>query len=215
MDDLAEAFDAAIAPGTVDEGPRYNVAPTDGMLVVRAIKQGGGREIVRMKWGLVPFYAGSPKVASHHFNARVETLENRGPYREAFARRRCLVLADGFYEWKHDGKRKLPHRVEVPGGGPFAIAGLWERWHPRDPAAGPPLETCSIITRDATEPVRSIHDRMPVVLAEEAYDAWLDRDLHDPRALHALLAAHTRTDLVVTPIDRVPLDEPKAQLGLF
>ncbi len=213
--DLSSVFDAAIAEGAEEEGPRFNIAPTDPMLVVRATRDGRGRELVRMKWGLVPFYADDPHVASRHFNARVETLEKRGPYREAFLKRRCLVLADGFYEWKHEGKKKLPHRVEVPGGGPFAMAGLWERWHPRDPHAGPPLESCTIITRDAAEPVRALHDRMPVVLAKAGYDEWLDREQHDPRILHAILAEHARTDLVVTRIDAVPLDRPKAQLGLF
>lgn len=154
--------------------PRYNVAPTDDVPVVRNSKDGGGeRELVMMRWGLIPFWATDAKVAFKSINARVETVTTAPAFREAFKRRRCLVLADGFYEWKKldsKGKEKQPYRFVLKSGEPFAFAGLWEYWKKGD---GPAITSCTIITGPPNELAATIHDRMPVILPPESYEAWL------------------------------------------
>lgn len=148
--------------------PRYNVAPTDEVPVLRLRE--GERELVTMRWGLVPFWAKDRKGAAKMINARADTAAEKPAFREAFARRRCLVPADGFYEWQTEGKAKLPWRITMPDGAPFAFAGLWEYWKSPE---GEPLLTCTILTTDANDALRPIHHRMPVILPRDGYGRWL------------------------------------------
>lgn len=164
--------------------PRYNIAPSQDVAVVRR-SAAGSRELVLMRWGLIPSFARDPAVGYRMINARAESVADKPAFREAFASRRCLVLADGFYEWQPGGPYgKTPHYIRSPDKKPFAFAGLWDRWHAPD---GRALETCTIVTTDANERVRELHDRMPVVLAPEQHDLWLD-PAADRDQLLALLA---------------------------
>ena len=164
--------------------PRYNVAPTQDVLVVRA-PAGGGRELVLVRWGLVPSWAKDIEVGARMINARAETVAEKPSFRAAFRSRRCLIPADGFYEWqKRPRGPKQPFRITLEGGAPFALAGLWERW---DKAPdGRPLESCAIVTIEANAYLRPIHVRMPVILDAGDYDAWLEPTT-PPEAVGGLL----------------------------
>ncbi len=173
---------------------RYNLAPSQPVAAVR-IARDGVRELVPLRWGLIPHWAKEEKTGYSTINARVETVATKPAFRDAFRRRRCLIPADGFYEWQFSpgSKRKQPWYIELKDGEPFAFAGLWERWEPRQ--AGEPVESCTILVTEANELVRPIHARMPVILDPTDYDAWLD-PAYDPSALHALLKpypAHAMT----------------------
>lgn len=153
------------------EQPRYNVAPTQPVAVVT---DGEERRVEMFRWGLVPSWADDPAIGSRLINARAETAAEKPAFRAAFARRRCLVLADGFYEWQKEGTRKQPYHIRLASGEPFAFAGLWEVWRPSEEAE--PLLTCTILTGDANELVAPIHDRSPVILPADARWRWLDPD---------------------------------------
>lgn len=147
---------------------RYNVAPSQSVLAVR--EASGGREASFLKWGLVPRWAKDAGIGNRLINARSETVTEKPSFREAFARRRCLIPADGFYEWSRRGDGKRPYYFQMKDGEPFAIAGLWERWE----SEGGPLETCTLLTTGANELLSPYHDRMPVIVRPEDYDLWLD-----------------------------------------
>ncbi len=163
---LAEHFRLAAVP---DVAPRYNIAPTQVAPVIRAA-EGGGRELVAMRWGLVPGWAEDLAIGARMINARAETLATKPAFRAAYRRRRCLVPANGFYEWKPAGRRKQPYYCHLEGAPLLAMAGLWEAW--RSPE-GEVVTTYTIVTTDANEEMRALHDRMPLVLLPDAYDAWL------------------------------------------
>ena len=159
--------------------PRYNLAPTQEAPVVR--READGKHLAMLRWGLVPFWAKDVSIGARMINARCESLAEKPAFRDAFRKRRCLVLADGFYEWTSEGGKKLPWRIGRTDGKPFAFAGLYERWHAEQPDK---LETFTIVTTEANRRLKAIHDRMPVVLSAEAASAWLDPasaapDLHD------------------------------------
>jgi putative SOS response-associated peptidase YedK len=155
-------------PATPDLAPRYNIAPTQLLLAVRAGTQ--GCELVRLRWGLVPSWAGDLRIGASLLNARAETVAEKPAFRTAFARRRCLIPADGFYEWRKIAGKKQPILFRLGEGGPFAFAGLWEYWE------GPegPVESCAILTTQANDLVRPVHERMPVILDPRRYEDWLD-----------------------------------------
>ncbi len=154
--------------------PRYNIAPTQAVAVVPNAEE---RRLELFQWGLIPSWAKDPAIGNRMINARAETLAEKPAFRAALKRRRCLVVADGFYEWKKEDGRKLPMHIHMADGQPFAFAGLWEVWQPPD---GSVIKTCTIITTDANALVAPIHNRMPVILAPGDYDRWLD-----PRELPA------------------------------
>jgi putative SOS response-associated peptidase YedK len=158
----------------VAERPRYNVAPTQDILAVRAAADGAGRELALLHWGLVPSWAKDAKLSASLINARGDTVGQKPAFRTAFARRRCLIPADGFFEWKKVGKEKQPYWLRMQDERPFAMAGLWESWRGPAGSEGPPLESAAIITTDANELCRPLHDRMPVILHEADYARWLD-----------------------------------------
>ncbi|HEY0343483.1 MAG TPA: SOS response-associated peptidase [Solirubrobacteraceae bacterium] len=177
---------------------RFNVAPGDDVLAV--VRRAAQPEGALLRWGLVPHWASNPRdLGVTTINARAETVAERPLYRDAFARKRCLVVADGFYEWSGG----TPHWITREDGEPFAFAGLWASWRPQTDDAVEPLRSCTIVTTAATGPVRALHDRMPVILPRSAEDAWLDPET--PAAeLHELLAPSPT--LVARPVSRAVND---------
>ncbi len=157
--------------------PGFNCAPTQALPVVRRGRE--GRQLVLMRWGLVPPWSKGPGSGVTLINARAETVATKPAYRDAFRHRRCLVPCDGFYEWWQEGKLRRPYRITMRDGSPFALAGVWDRWP--DPA-GPWLESFAVIVTDANPLVAEIHDRMPVILPEANWQSWLDPDFRDPAA---------------------------------
>ena len=179
--------------------PRFNIAPGQDVATIHR-SEAGRRVLAVRRWGLVPFWAKDPKIGARLINARAETLDAKPSYREAFRRRRCLVPADGFYEWASaGGGPRQPYWVARPDGACFAIAGLYERW--KTPQ-GEWLETCTLITTDANERLRAIHDRMPVILAPGAYGLWLDSRLREAERLRELLRPEPGEDLELRAVSR-------------
>jgi len=165
--------------------PRYNAAPSQELPVVRLDKD-GNRELAMLRWGLLPAWADDPKIAYSMINARAETVPQKPAFRTAFRKRRCLVPADGFYEWQALADGKQPWRITMEDGGPFAMAGLWERWEKGDGVTGPgpAVESFTIIVTEANQSLKPIHDRMPVILDPSTYDMWLEsKDTTIPLAL--------------------------------
>lgn len=177
--DVQAAFGVPAVPALP---ARYNVAPSQQVAVVR-LGESGARELVLMRWGLIPGFAKDPSVGYRMINARAETLADKPSFRDAFRRRRCLVLADGFYEWQGGPFGKTPHYIRSKDGRPFAFAGLWDRW--RSPE-GEVVESCTIVTTEANDTVRALHDRMPVMLGQADLEVWLDPRT-DRTTLEALL----------------------------
>jgi len=161
----------------------YNVAPTDQVYAVA--EHDGERLLGSFSWGLVPWWAKDRRIAARNINARVETIDTKPAFRQSFTGRRCLIPADGFYEWQVRPKGKLPHYVHRDDGAPLALAGLWASW--KDPETGERLRSCTIITGKPNEVVAPIHDRMPVMLGEDAWATWLDPEIGDPDVLLPLL----------------------------
>jgi putative SOS response-associated peptidase YedK len=175
---IADHF-AVHGPSLPDFGPSWNIAPQTFQPVIRLNRDTDKREIVLMRWGLVPFWARDAKVGYSTINAQAETITVSPTYREAFRHRRCLVPADAFYEWqKIDSKTKQPFAIALKTDAPYAFAGLWEIW--RDTNAGTALRSFSIVTTDPNEVVRPMHDRMPVIIPEKDYDRWLKADPDRP-----------------------------------
>jgi putative SOS response-associated peptidase YedK len=184
---------------------RYNVAPQQTVGVVRRADagKGGERFLDGYRWGLVPFWAKEPGIGNKMINARAETLAEKPSFRNALTRRRCLIPADGFYEWDKLGGTRQPSHFRRRDGGLFAFAGLWEEW--RDPAAGddaPPLRTCTIITTTPNETVGRVHDRMPVILLPEDEAFWLDAEVRRPDDLLPLLAPYPDELMDAYPVSR-------------
>jgi putative SOS response-associated peptidase YedK len=179
---LAEQFELVEVPAEL--APRYNVAPAQEVAAVRVLVQGQGRRVQLLHWGLVPSWAKDTKIGYRTINARSESVETKPSFRAAYRERRCLVLADGFYEWQQQGSTKQPYLIRRKDGEPFAIAGLWECWENPE---GEPLESCTLLTCEANALVAKIHDRMPVILQPGDYDLWLDPEQQDPAQLGPLL----------------------------
>ncbi len=178
---LAAHFDAWA--GNLVFAPRYNIAPTQQVVAVRVEQQ--RRRLVMLRWGLIPAWARDPAIGNRMINARAETAAEKPSFRSALARRRCIVPASGFYEWKRDGVRKQPWYLHAPDEAPLAIAALWDTWSGPDSAV---TESCALLTTAANVTVFAIHDRMPVLLSPQDYGRWLDPRIDDPRALESLLA---------------------------
>jgi putative SOS response-associated peptidase YedK len=207
MSKLVEQFHLPLFEGELT--PRYNIAPSQPVAAVRMTHGTEARELAMLKWGLVPAWADDPKIGNQLINARAETAADKPAFRSAFRERRCLVPADGFFEWRREGKRKLPHYITLRDGGLFAIAGLWERWR-RD---GDIIESCTLLTTDANELVRPLHDRMPVIVPPEFYDHWLDPHVKEPGDLLAILRPLPAEQMNVLPVEPVvnspANDEPR------
>ena len=166
--------------------PRANIAPGQDVAAVRLGEDEGARHFVWLRWGLIPSWAKDPGIGNRMINARAETVAEKPAFRTAFRARRCLILADGFYEWRREGAGKQPYRIARPDGRPFAFAGLWERW--QDPEGGERIESCTIITTEANALLSDVHPRMPVILGAQDFDAWLVPGA-TPEAAQSLLKA--------------------------
>ena len=191
---------------------RYNIAPTQEVLtVVGGEKRRGGF----MRWGLIPSWAKDKSIGSRMINARAETVAEKPSFRTALRRRRCLVLADGFYEWQRVGKNKRPMRIVMRSGEPFAFAGLWETW--RDPE-GTVIPSCTIITTTPNDLLQSIHNRMPVILSKDFEDFWLDESVDDPTALTSVLTPYPDDAMeafeVSSLVNSVANDGPEVAAGI-
>lgn len=171
---------------TDDLPASWNVAPTDQVYAVA--EHESRRTLVRFRWGLVPFWADDPSIGSKMINARAESVADKPAFRESLARRRCLIPADGFYEWQRQGDVRTPYFVRRADGNPMAFAGLWATWRPKDEPDAERLRTCSIITTAANDRLGGIHPRMPVILEPDSWDRWLDREVSEAEALQGLLA---------------------------
>jgi putative SOS response-associated peptidase YedK len=185
-DEIARYFDVdQVAEARLE--PSFNVAPTNDVYVV--YETGDTRRLRAMHWGLVPFWADGPKIGNRMINARAEGIATKPAFRHAFAKQRCIVPADGFYEWKSSPgqKRKQPYYIHPPDGEPYAFAGLWEAWRPKTSESEPLLLSCTVVTCDANTAMSELHDRMPVMLAPSSWSTWLDPDVHDADLLGQLL----------------------------
>ena len=179
--------------------PRYNIAPTQQVAAVRIGSDDGVRQLVALRWGLIPSWAKDPSIGNRMINARAETVAEKPSFRNALKRRRCLVLSDGYYEWQQQGRQgpKQPYYICMNDEQPFAFAGLWESW--KDPS-GNRIESCTIITTEANALTKSIHDRMPVIVPSQAHRLWLDPHAVDAAPLQPLLAAYPSEEMKAYPV---------------
>lgn len=190
----AEALRAEIIDVDLSQ-PRYNVAPTQNIAVCLVRKQ--QRVLMDVRWGLIPSWAKDPAIGHKLINARAETLAEKPSFRKAFRAQRCLIPADGFYEWQVVGKGKQPMYIQVEDGEIFTFAGLYEIWQP---PGEEPLWTCTIVTTNPNELMKPIHNRMPVILPQDFYDAWLDPDLADVAELQKMLQPFDAVKMNVYPV---------------
>ncbi|MGC9327687.1 MAG: SOS response-associated peptidase [Candidatus Hinthialibacter sp.] len=178
---------------------RFNIAPSQDAPVIRVSHDGEGREMVWMRWGLIPPWAKDPSIGSRMINAKSETLFDKPSFRKAARTRRCLIPADGFFEWRKENNGKQPYYIHLDDESPFAMAGLWEAWQAEDGAL---LETFTIITTDANELIQPIHDRMPAILSPEACNAWLDPNQNNPETLQSLLQPYDPKKMALRPVSK-------------
>ena len=192
---LEEHF--ATDPWEGDWNPRYNIAPTQPVPVIRQDPKQPERRLSLIRWGLIPAWAKDASGAARMINARSETASTLPAFRDALRLRRCLVPADGFYEWQRAGKIKQPFCFEVNDDELFAFAGIWDRWRDR---TGDTIETCSILTTTPNDVTRAIHDRMPVVVDPEGYDLWLDPGMSDMRVVSDMLRPYDAHQMRCYPV---------------
>ena len=189
--DVAEQFHLAVPPLE----PRFNIAPTQQVLALRQrVKE--TPQAVFLRWGLVPSWAADLSIGHRLLNARAETVVEKPAFRTAFQRRRCLIVADGFYEWRTVAGKKQPVYFRFRDGRLFAFAGLWEQWQP---AEGPPVESCTILTTNANDLIRPVHERMPVILDPVRHEAWLNPTVSDTILLQSWLTTFPSSEMTVTP----------------
>jgi len=179
--------------------PRYNMPPTENIAAVRPDPVGTGRRLDMLRWGLVPWWAKDLKVSFSNINAKAETVAEKPAFRDAFRERRCVIPADGFYEWKKiDAKTKQPYAIVMKDRSVFGFAGLWERW--KDRASGEMIQSCTIITTTPNEVCAALHDRMPVILEPKDYARWLGEEATDPPHLMAMLRPYPAEAMEAYPV---------------
>jgi putative SOS response-associated peptidase YedK len=203
-DTIADLFDLAEIP---ELPARYNLAPTQQAPVVRMTEPGAPRSLDLLRWGLIPYWAKEAGIGNKMINARSESVAEKPSYRHSFRKKRCLVVADGFYEWKREGKAKQPYLIRRRDRRPFAFGGLWSSW--RDPQAlaeegrkVEPLETFTILTTGANDLIRTLHDRMPVIVEPADFALWLDPAVEDPALLVPLLGPLSPEGWETVPVSR-------------
>lgn len=185
---------------TLDLEPQYNIAPTQMVVAVLHPSESDERMLQHLRWGLIPGWAKDGSIGSKLINARAETIAEKPSFRLAFKRRRCLVVADGFYEWQRQDSKKQPFYFHLQDKKPFGFAGLWEQWQSKD---GETIASCTIITTEANELMQPIHDRMPVILKQEDYDLWLDPEVQTPGKLQPLLQPYPTEAMAVYPVSTI------------
>lgn len=171
---IASAFNIAQIPPLE---PRYNIAPTQLIPSILSVS-GGEKQLQMLRWGLIPSWAKDAKISAKLINARAETVSEKPSFKAAFKRRRCLIIADGFYEWQRQEKQKQPYYFRLQNAQLFAFAGLWEQWKSPDENI---INSCTILTTEANDLLRPIHDRMPVILEPKDYELWLDSEAQQPQ----------------------------------
>ena len=191
---IAELFQLSDVPTLV---PRYNIAPTQPVAAVRLSQSSTARELTYFHWGLIPRWAKDPKIGSRMINARSETAAEKPSFRAAFKYRRCLVPADGFYEWQKVNGGKQPVRIQMKSGRPFAIAGLWEHWISTD---GSEIESCTLLTTDPNDLLRPVHNRMPVLVDPADFDIWLDSKTYPGPDIQKLLRPYSDDEMTFYPV---------------
>jgi putative SOS response-associated peptidase YedK len=195
VETLAEEF--GITGPLPEVQPRYNVAPTQEVAAVLT-EEDDERHLEMLRWGLIPSWADDPAIGNRMINARSETAAQKPSFRSVFRKRRCLILADGFYEWQKTASGKQPYYIRMENGSPFAFAGLWESWG----KYGEEIRSCTILTTDANDLVGEIHHRMPVILPPEEYGLWLDPDMGEPEPLLDLLRPYPSDVMEAYPVSR-------------
>jgi putative SOS response-associated peptidase YedK len=190
---LTERFDIEEFPSSLS--PSYNIAPTQQVATV--LSENGKRKLEMLRWGLIPSWADDPEIGNRMINARSETVAEKPSYRRAFKRSRCLILADGFYEWQRTDSGKQPFHIRMQDESPFAFAGLWESWD-----KGDGLRSCTIITTEANDLVGEVHNRMPAILHAEDYEMWLDLDFDEREPLTSLLKPYPAETMEAYPVSR-------------
>ena len=199
---IAQEFQVAPSLQTV---PRYNIAPTQEVV---SVLQNGAAHLELLRWGLIPSWAKEESIGSKMINARAETLAEKPSFKRLLHSKRCLVVTDGFYEWKQEGRGpKTPMYITLEDGQLFAFAGLWDDWKNPD---GQVIRTCTIITTDANELIAPIHNRMPVILSRDARKIWLDSALKDEHIQLPLLAPYPSNKLEVRPVSRL-VNDPRRE----
>jgi putative SOS response-associated peptidase YedK len=196
---LAEVF--GVEP-TLETTPRYNVAPTQDVVT---IMRNGTDHLAQLRWGLIPSWAKDESIGSRMINARAESLAEKASFKGLLRSKRCLVLADGFYEWKQENGSKTPMFITMKSGKPFAFAGLWDNWKSPD---GQQIRSCTIITTEPNELVASIHNRMPAILLPDARELWLDTNVRDEQALLHWLTPYPADQMTARPVSRL-VNDPK------
>jgi putative SOS response-associated peptidase YedK len=179
----------------IEHKKRYNIAPTQSVLAI--VNDGEQNRLGRLRWGLIPSWAKDMKIGYKMINARAETLAEKPAFKHAFRRQRCIIPADGFYEWKQSGKEKQPFRIKLKSDEVFGFAGLWDRWQSPD---GTVIHTCTIVTTQANDLLADLHHRMPVILRKEDEKLWLDRKVEDPHVLQDLLQPYPADEMEVYPV---------------
>jgi putative SOS response-associated peptidase YedK len=195
IDEIAEAFFADIVEA--DLAPSYNIAPTQTIV---SIAGNSVKRLLGMRWGLIPSWAKDDSMASKLINARAETVAEKPSFRDAFKKRRCLIIADGFYEWKKAGNEKIPFYIRLKSKEPFAFAGLFDNWEAPE---GKVLTTCTIITTEANEMMSKLHERMPVILPREQHQLWLDGSVQKSDALKEMLKPFSPDLMEAYPVSRM------------
>ncbi|MBM3214643.1 SOS response-associated peptidase [Candidatus Poribacteria bacterium] len=206
--ELARLFDLEEMPTVA---PRYNVSPTQNVLGIRARGEDGSqREAAWLRWGLIPGWAKDPSIGARMINARSETAAEKPSFRTPLRRRRCLIPADGFYEWRRTGSQKQPYLVRVRGGEPFAFGGIWDVWRQGDDVV---IESCAILTTEPNDLMVSIHDRMPVIIRPEEFDLWIDPSMQKPGDIAHLMAPFPASEMdaiaVTTRVNNPANDDPQ------
>jgi putative SOS response-associated peptidase YedK len=199
---LAKEFEVAEVP---QAEVRYNVAPTQNILGVRMVSD--EREMTFFKWGLIPAWAKDTSMGARLINARSETVEEKPSFRQAFKQRRCIIPADGFYEWRREGGKKQPYFFHMRDERPFGFAGLWERW---EGDGGQVINSCTILTTEANEVLRPVHDRMPVILHPDDYELWLDVDARKHDLVKELLRPYAAGEMLGYPVSE-SINSPRNQ----
>ncbi|BAT54967.1 hypothetical protein NOS3756_39420 [Nostoc sp. NIES-3756] len=217
---LAEVFHVQ---QLLDLEAQYNIAPTQTVVTVLHNADSNKREFQKLRWGLIPSWAKDQSISTKLINARAETIAEKPSFRSAFKQRRCLIVADGFYEWQRKQGKKQPFYFRLKDEQPFGFAGLWEKWTNPE---GEEIHSCTIVTTTANELLEPIHDRMPVILAPQDYDLWLDPQEQKPQALQHLLSPYPASEMTSYPVSTVvnsarhnsaeciiPLDEQNSSLN--
>ena len=192
---LSEKFQL---PEIIPLKPRYNIAPSQAVAVVRLLPEDTDRTLAMLRWGLLPAWVKDPAKVQQPINAKAETAAEKPMFRDAFKRRRCLVPADGFYEWKQEGGRKQPVYIHMKDGEPFAIAGLWEHWEGQD---GQVIESCTLLTTEPNDLLAPIHNRMPVILDPKDYEQWLDPGLQEADGVKPWLRPYPPEAMTYFPVN--------------